>query len=186
MLFFPVTGANFNGCSRVQPFKSKQFEFLFGGLICTDQTLNISINGQALGFSLFADPRLQFWVNGNGHPSLDYPIILNQLNKRDFSSANGYRREIDPKTIESAFLDSVIDGAPLPRGIPFPAEAIAALHHFLKGNNGAAQQAYAIAKPKIDPFSEGQMRKFEAAINGRKPQGLLPASPDDWLAVLLR
>jgi len=113
-------------------------------------------------------------------------LALIALNKRDFNAAAGYRRQIEPNTIESAFLASVIEGAPLPRGIPFPAEAIAALHHFLKGNNGAAQQAYAIAKPKIDPFSEGQWRKFEAVINGRKPQGLLPASPDDWLAVLLR
>ena len=39
---------------------------------------------------------------------------------------------------------------------------------------------------KLDPFSEGQWRKLEAALDGRKPQGLLPASPDDWLAVLLR
>jgi Skp family chaperone for outer membrane proteins len=45
---------------------------------------------------------------------------------------------------------------------------------------------YAAAKKKIDPFAEGQWRKFEAELNGSKPAGLLPASPDDWLAVLLR
>jgi len=113
-------------------------------------------------------------------------LALMALNKRDFAAAQAYRRQVEPNAIESAFLGSLMDGTPLPPAIPFPAEAIAALHHYLRGNNKAALDSYAIAKAKIDPFAEGQWRKLEAALNGRKAQGLLPASPDDWLAVLLR
>jgi hypothetical protein len=112
-------------------------------------------------------------------------LALMALNKRDFHAAEGHRRQLDPNAIETAFLASVMDGAALPRVIPFPPEAIAALHQYLRGNKKAAQESFAFAKPKLDPFTEGQWRKFEAAINGKKPQGLLPASPDDWLAVLL-
>jgi hypothetical protein len=113
-------------------------------------------------------------------------LALMALNKRDFAAAESYRRQLDANAIETAFLASVMDGSALPPGIPFPAEAIAALHHYLRGRNKAAIDLYAVAKTKMDPFAEGQWRKFEASLNGRKPTGLLPASPDDWLAVLLR
>ena len=113
-------------------------------------------------------------------------LALIALNKRDFTAAQAHRRQLDPKAVEAAFLGSLMDGTPIPTGFPVPPEAIAALRHFLRGENQAALASYAKAKPKIDPFSEGHWRKFEAVLNGRKPQGLLPASPDDWLAVLLR
>ncbi len=113
-------------------------------------------------------------------------LTLMALNKRDFSAAQAYRRQLDPRTVEAAFLGSVMEGTALPPGFPVPPEAIAALRHFLRGEMQAARTSFAVAQPKLDPFSEGQWRKFEALLHGRKPQGLLPASPDDWLPVLLR
>ena len=47
MLFFPITGANFQGLSRVQTHKSKRFELLFDGLIGFEETFDISLNGPA-------------------------------------------------------------------------------------------------------------------------------------------
>ncbi|MFN0102244.1 MAG: hypothetical protein ACKV2U_09150 [Bryobacteraceae bacterium] len=108
------------------------------------------------------------------------------LNRRDMTAAQRVRQQMDPSSIEAAFLRSVMDGTAPPPGLPFPPEAVSALHHFLRGENKAALDALAIAKTKMDPLADGQWRKLEATLSGGKMEGSLPASPDDWLAVLLR
>jgi hypothetical protein len=130
--------------------------------------------------------KLRAAANSTERSKALFLLALMALNKRDFAAAQGYRRQLEPNAIETAFLGSVMDGTAPPPGIPYPAEAITALENYLRGRNKAASEAYAIAKTKIDPFAEGQWRNLEAALEGRKPQGLMPASPDDWLAVLLR
>ena len=113
-------------------------------------------------------------------------LALMALNKRDFAAAKSYHLQLPSNSIEAMFLGSLMNGTALPPGFPFPEEAVAALRQHIRGANPAARKSWAIAKSKIDPFNEGQWRKFDAILNGQKPQGLLPASPDEWLAVLLR
>ena len=108
------------------------------------------------------------------------------LNHRDFAAAKTLRLQMEPNSIESGFVRSLMDGSAPPPGLPFPNEAVSALHHFITGDKKAASEALAIAKKQLDPLSEGHWRKLEATLEGRKPVGLLPPSPDDWLAVLLR
>ena len=67
-----------------------------------------------------------------------------------------------------------------------PAEAIASLHFYLKNDTVGAVKAFAIAKQKLDPRLEGTWKKYDALLAGRKPENLMPVSPDDWLAILLR
>ncbi len=111
---------------------------------------------------------------------------LMALNRRDFAAAERVRRELDGNTVESVFLGSLLTGAPMPPGLPVPAEAIRALQLYLKGDKDGAAKALAVARDGMDPAGDGQWRKLESLIAGTKPTGQLPPSPDDWLAVLLR
>lgn len=111
---------------------------------------------------------------------------LMELNKRNFGAARRIRDELPPESIESAFLKSVIEGSPPPQGLPFPAEAIFALTYYLHGEKQPAADALATARAQMDPLQEGQWKKLDARIQGKTAEGLFPASPDDWLAVLLK
>lgn len=111
---------------------------------------------------------------------------LMALNRRDFAGAERARRELDNNTMESVFLNALLTGASLPPGLPFPPEAIRALQLYLKDDKTGAARALEVARPAMDPSTEGYWLKLEAVLAGKKPEGLLPPSPDDWLAILLR
>jgi len=112
---------------------------------------------------------------------------LMAMNRKEFALAERIRAELDGNSIESAFLRTIIDGVDPPPGLPVPAEALRALHRYLRGDVSGAKEAMAAAREKLDPLTEGQWRKLDALIAGRAVNtGVLPASPDDWLAVVLR
>lgn len=113
-------------------------------------------------------------------------LALMSLNKRDFAAAERIRKEMEPATIEGAFLRTLIGGASPPPGLPFPMEATQALYLYLKGDKPGASKALTSALAKMEPGGEGQWRKLDAELRGERPLGLLPPSPDEWLAVLLR
>ena len=111
---------------------------------------------------------------------------LMALNQKDLSAARALARDMDEASIESAVLRSLIDDVAPPPGLPFPPEAVTALRLYLRGDNRAALTSLRAAREKMNPLVEGQWRKLDAVLQGQQPQGLLPPSPDDWLAVLLR
>jgi hypothetical protein len=113
-------------------------------------------------------------------------LSLVALNRKDIPAAQRWRAQMDPASIEAAFLRAILDGVPPPPGLPFPPEAVAALRFSVMGDTRAALEALEQAKPRLDPLADGQWRKLEAILAGKKPDGVLPPSPDDWLAVLLR
>jgi tetratricopeptide (TPR) repeat protein len=113
-------------------------------------------------------------------------LALAALHRKDTASAERFWREMDNTTVESAFLRSLLQGAPLPAGFPFPQEAVTALRHYLRGDMAAARDSYAAARLKFDLLSEGHWCTLAARIEGREPEGTLPASPDDWLTIVLR
>lgn len=111
---------------------------------------------------------------------------LMALNKKDLAGAERVRRELDNNTVESVFLGSLVTGASLPPGSPFPPAAIRALQLYLKDDKAGAAKELTMAWDGIHPAMESQWRKLESLIAGTKPKWELPPSPDDWLAVLLR
>jgi hypothetical protein len=113
-------------------------------------------------------------------------LSLIALNRKDIPAAQRLRQQMEPASIEAALIRALLDGAPPPPGLPFPPEAVAALRFYVQGQNDAAGKSLALAKQKLNPLAEGQWRKLEATLAGKKAEGLLPPSPDDWLAVLLR
>jgi tetratricopeptide (TPR) repeat protein len=113
-------------------------------------------------------------------------LALVALHQKDFASAERFWREMDSTTIESAFLRSLLQGAPLPGGFPFPQEAVTALRLYLRGDLAGARESYAAAREKFDLLGEGQWRTLSARVEGREPSGTLPPSPDDWLSIVLR
>ncbi|MBI2684983.1 MAG: hypothetical protein HYX27_01610 [Acidobacteria bacterium] len=130
--------------------------------------------------------KLQTAANSMERGKALFLLGLAALNKRDFAAAERFQREIDRSAIEGAFLRSLIAGLPPPPGVPVPPEAMAALHLYLRGDMAGATKSFAAAREKLDPRTEGQWRKFEALLRGQKADRLMPVSPDDWLAVLLR
>lgn len=113
-------------------------------------------------------------------------LALAALHQRDFAAAQSVRKQMEPNSIEFAFLGCLVDGAPPPPGLQLPAEALTALHRYLHGDNKEAQRLLDAARLKMDPLGEGQWRKLAAILAGGKEERLLPPSPEDWLAFLLR
>ena len=113
-------------------------------------------------------------------------LSLIALNRKDVPAAQRSLHQLEPASIEAALLRAIVDGAPPPPGLPFPPEAVAALRFYVRGDNDAASKALAVAKTKMHPLADGQWRKMEAKLAGKEAEGLLPPSPDEWLAVLLR
>lgn len=111
---------------------------------------------------------------------------LMALNRKQTGAAEQMLREMDPASAEAAFLRSLLTDSPLPPGFPLPADGISALRYFIRGDRDAAKTTLAKARQNMDPLTEGQWRKLAAILDGKKPEGLLPPSPEDWLAVLLR
>jgi len=111
---------------------------------------------------------------------------LMALNRKQSGAAEQMLREMEPQSAEAAFLRSLLTDAPLPPGFPMPPDGLAALRLYLRGDSAAAKTALAKARDKMDPLTEGQWKKLAAILEGKKPEGLTPPSPDDWLAVLLR
>jgi tetratricopeptide (TPR) repeat protein len=113
-------------------------------------------------------------------------LTLAALNRKDLGAAQSFLRQLDPNTIESALLGVVINGTPQPPGLPVPPEALTALNRYVHGDNKGAKRSLDLARTKMDPIAEGQWRKLDAILSGGKDTQLLPPSPDDWLAFLLR
>ncbi len=111
---------------------------------------------------------------------------LMALNQKDLPAARALVRDMDEASIEAALLRSLLDDVAPPPGLPFPPEAVTALRLYFRGNKGAALTSLRAAREKMNPLVEGQWRKLDAVLQGQQPQGLLPPSPDDWLAILLR
>jgi hypothetical protein len=67
-----------------------------------------------------------------------------------------------------------------------PAEALRVLHLYIRGDEAGASAALAAARVKIDATQDGPWRMLAARLEKKKPAGILPASPDDWMSILLR
>lgn len=130
--------------------------------------------------------KLQRAISSSERGKALFLYSLMALNQRDFGTAEKTRRDIDPNAIESVFLRCLMDGVAPPPNLPVPPEGIQALHQFLRGDAKGATASLRAAQLKMDPFTEGQWRKLDLLLAGKKEPGVFPPSPDDWLAVLLR
>lgn len=63
MFLFPVAKAHLHRRSGIEPFKSEEFEFLFGVQVSTDQALNVCRNGKPFRLCLLAKSRFQLWID---------------------------------------------------------------------------------------------------------------------------
>jgi len=111
---------------------------------------------------------------------------LMALHDRDFGLAGQLRRELDGASIEAALLGSLLEDLPPPPGLPFPAEAVAALRLYLRGDVAGAKARWEESRAKMNPGTSGQWRRLDGLLNGEREIAAGTASPDDWLAVLLR
>jgi tetratricopeptide (TPR) repeat protein len=108
------------------------------------------------------------------------------LSQRDFGFAESYRARMEANTVESVLLRSLISGAPLPPGLQVNPDSLSALHFYLKGDRTRALPLLAKARSTFHPYTEGSWPKLDAVLRNGKPERLLPSSPDDWVAFLLR
>ena len=108
------------------------------------------------------------------------------LHQRDFGLAGQLRREMDPASIETGLLASLLEDVAPPPGLPFPAEAVGALRAYLRGDLARAKAGLVAMRAKTNPGTAGQWRKFEGLLAGEKTTGTGTPSPEEWLAVVLR
>lgn len=108
------------------------------------------------------------------------------LNRRDLSAARNFAGRMEPNTAEAVVLRCLVDGTVPPPQIRVPAPLLLALHAYAHGDNKKAAELYNAGIQQVHPFQTASWPLLEAKLKGAKPTGVLPISPDDWVAVLLR